>query len=361
MPSFRLAPVLTGLVLSAGVGLLAVAEPAVVPVARSSAPASATLVRLTTSPVEALGLEAYTGRYGVAESSGPGQTDNGDFGDPDGMLSRIGVATKEVRTAADPAKNWAQAQLTALEVKLGRKPFLKVASLDSYAECVPPPVGPWALAYNRTNGGAIEVLGHLVRTGRNELSVTGAQLGAREIGKSTLTVVVTPLQDPSAQSRQGYARAWLDIDVTASLKDKDGKAVYDGPLTSLRLGETEAHCEPRPPTTTPVTSTTTAKTTTRTTSSTPASTSTSATTSASTSTSVSATTTGPSGVTVTPTTTSGTSSAASPVPGSPGSPPTTGGLPGTGVGGLPAQAAALLVLLGTGLTLLAVARRRRSR
>ncbi|MDS0135921.1 MULTISPECIES: hypothetical protein [unclassified Amycolatopsis] len=355
MPSFRLAHVLTGSVLSAGVAVLAVAEPAVVPVARTSAPASAVLVRLTTSPVEALGLEAYTGRYGVAESSGPGQTDNGDFSDPDGVLRRIGVATKQARTVADPARNWAQAQLTALEVKLGRKPFLKVASLDSYAECVPPPVGPWALAYNRTNGGTIEVLGHTVRPGRNGLSVTGAQLGAREIGKSTLTVVVTPMQDPSAQSRQGYARAWLDIDVTASLKDNDGKPVYDGPLTSLRLGEAEAHCEPRPPTTTPTSSKTTTRTTSSTPTSTPTSTSTSTSTSASASTS--ATTTG---ATVTPTTASSTA-AGSPSPGSPGSPPTTGGLPGTGVAGLPAQAAALLVLLGAGLTLLAVARRRGDR
>ncbi|GHG43046.1 MULTISPECIES: hypothetical protein [Amycolatopsis] len=327
---------------SAGVATLAFAGPVGPPGVRSAAPASATLVQLTESPVDVLGLEAYTGRYGVAESAGAGEADNGDFGDPDGMLRRIGLATRQARTAADPAKNWAQAQLTSLEVKAGRKPFLKVASLDSHAECVPPPVGPWALAYNRTDSGMIQVLGHLVRPGRTELSVTGAELGAAGIGKSTLTLVVTPFQDPAAQSRQGYARAGLDIVVTAVLKDKDGRPVYDGPVMFLRLGEVEAQCTSRPPT-----------------SSTTSATSTSSTTSA-----TSATSTAGSSASATISMTTG-SSGATTTPGGAASPPSSGGpagrLPGTGIGALPAQAVVLLVLLGAGLLLLASARKRDSR
>ncbi|WP_410590548.1 hypothetical protein [Amycolatopsis sp. lyj-23] len=365
MIPLRFAHALTGLAVSAGAVTLALAGPAartVAPAARSAAPASATLVRLTEAPVEALGLEAYTGRYGVAESAGAGETDNGDFSDPDGMLHRIGVATKQTRTAADPAKNWAQAQLTALEVKSGSKSFLQVASFDSYAECVPPPVGPWALAYNRSDSSVIRVLGHLVRPGRTELSVTGAELGAAGIGKSTLTVVVTPYQDPSAQSRRDYARAGLDIDVTAALKDKDGKPVYNGPVLSLRLGEVEAHCAARPPTTskTPATSTTPTSSSTPATSSTV--TSSSAATTSTTAGSSSATTTpaGSSTATPPPDSAGGTSTPgpASP-PGGPGEP--GGSLPGTGIGGLPAQAIVLLALLGAGLALLAAARRRGSR
>lgn len=374
VPSLRVTHVLTGLAVAAGAVTLALAAP---PGARSAAPAAATLVRLTTSPVEALDLDAYTGRYGVAESAA-GETDNGDFGDPDGMLRRISIATKETRTSADPAKNWAQAQLTALEVKLGRKPFLRVASLDSYAECVPPPVGPWALAYNRTNSGVISVLGHQVHAGRNEVSVTGAELGHPEIGKSTLTVVVTPFQDPAAQSRQDYARARLDIDVTAVLKDKDGKTVYDGPLTSLRLGEVEAHCGDRPPTTSPSPSTTSSSPSTTTGTSSSVATSSSATTTTGsssvtmTSSSSSATTSSSS---VTGTTTSSASTGVSPS-GSVSITPTSGGpvgtpppggtgphgsLAGTGIPALPAQGAAMLALLATGLTLLVAARRRSRR
>ncbi|MFB9690706.1 hypothetical protein [Amycolatopsis plumensis] len=339
---------MTGLAVSAGVVTLAFAGPVGPLGARSAAPASATLVQLTESPVDVLGLDAYTGRYGVAESAGAGEADNGDFSDPDGMLRRIGLATRQARTAADPAKNWAQAQLTSLEVKIGRKPFLKVASLDSYAECVPPPVGPWALAYNRTDSGVIQVLGHLVRPGRTEVSVTGAELGAAGIGKSTLSVVVTPFQDPAAQSRQGYARAGLDIVVTAVLKDKDGKPVYDGPVMSLRLGEVEAQCTSRPPT-----------------SSTTSATSTSSVTSATSTTSVtSATSTAGSPSSATISMTTGSSGATTTPAGAASSPPTgrpAGRLPGTGIGALPAQAVVLLVLLGTGLLLLASVRKRDSR
>ncbi|EOD69721.1 hypothetical protein [Amycolatopsis vancoresmycina] len=347
MPSLRLTHVLTGLAVAAGAVTLALA----VPVPRSSAPATATLVRLTTSPVEALGLDAYTGRYGVAESAALGDVDNGDFGDPDGMLDRIGIATKETRTSADPAKNWAQAQLTALELKVKGKPFLRVASLDSYAECVPPPVGPWALAYNRTNSGVISVLGHVLHAGRNEVSVTGAELGAPEVGRSTLVVVVTPFQDPAAQSRQDYARAGLDIDVTASLKDGDGKAVYDGPLTSLHLGEVEAHCGARPPTSSTVPTPSTSPSPTSTTGS-PTPTTTGSPTSTTTGSSSAATTT-------TPVTSSPASSVSvTPVGTPPGGTGPHDGLAGTGVAALPAQAATLLALVAAGLTLLALARRR---
>ncbi|PYC87640.1 hypothetical protein C7C46_03735 [Streptomyces tateyamensis] len=124
--------------------------------------ASATLVQLTTQDVPAIGLTAYAGSYASAVSTTVPGTENADFSsDPDDMLSRITIATRTTRTATDPAKYYAQAQLTGLEVRFKSKALVSfgpvqagtVASLDSYAECVPPPVGPYALAYNRTNGG----------------------------------------------------------------------------------------------------------------------------------------------------------------------------------------------------------------
>ncbi|MFD5087666.1 hypothetical protein ACFWOG_34195 [Kitasatospora sp. NPDC058406] len=219
--------------------------------------AGAKLVQLTTPSVPPLGFTPYSGTYGTALSTFVGDTDDGDFSDPDGMLSRITISTMTTRTAADTAKYYAQAQLTDLVVRLGSKDLIRiapsgtVASMDSYAECVPPPVGPFALAYNRTDAGQITVLGQLVPIGTSTLAVTGADFDRPEIGPSTLTVTVAPHQDPAAQNRQDTAEAWLDIDVRGTLNDTGGNQLYQGEVTNLRLGEVEVSCRAGTPSPTP--------------------------------------------------------------------------------------------------------------
>src|ERR1051325_5689595 len=89
--------------------------------------ARASLVRLTVQDVPALGLGAYSGSYGSAVSTAHGE-DPGDFGDPDGVLGQVGIATKTTRTASSDGKNYAQAQLTALTVPFRGRSLLEVAS-----------------------------------------------------------------------------------------------------------------------------------------------------------------------------------------------------------------------------------------
>ncbi|MFD0569227.1 hypothetical protein ACFQ0T_08065 [Kitasatospora gansuensis] len=176
--------------------------------------ASSQLVQLRNRSVPAIGLDAFTGSYGEADSTAIGDTDNGDFSDPDGVLNLVTIATQVARTDAAASKYYGQAQLTDLVVHFRTKQLLEikatggsgVAALDSYAECVPPPIGPYALAYNRTNGAQITVLGRAVPVGTTTLAITGADLDVPTIGASTLTVVVTPHQDPAAQSRRGRRR-----------------------------------------------------------------------------------------------------------------------------------------------------------
>ncbi|CCH30110.1 hypothetical protein ABZ816_41270 [Actinosynnema sp. NPDC047251] len=324
------------LLLAAGAGLLA---PSVA--AAESEAARASLVRLTVADVPALGLGAYTGDYGSAVSTGHGENP-GDFSDPDGVLDRVGIATRTTRTASSDGKNYAQAQLTALTLPYNGRDLLAVASLDSYAECVPPPVGPWALAYNRSDSGEITVLGHRVGAGVTALPVTGADLGVADLGSGTLTVTVTPHQDPAAQSRQDTARAWLDITIAGSFAGK-----HEGPIASVRLGEVAANCAPDVTTSpsTPTSPTTGATTTDQT------------------------TTTAPTTTTHTTGGTSGTGATTT----SPGAVVPGGSLPGagsgdsgdsslakTGFGGLLWQSLAALTLLAAGLGAVVVGRRRRT-
>ncbi|MBF9070953.1 hypothetical protein [Streptacidiphilus fuscans] len=257
VPTLALAGTAT---LAAAAALLALPVSRLSAVAVTGDPARATLVRLTDSQVDALGLTAYTGAYGTAVSAAEGQDDPGDFSDPDGMLGRISVATQVARTAASSSKHSAQAQLTALDVYYRSKNLIRVVasvgSFDSYAECVPPPVGPWALAYNRSNSARISVLGHHVGVGTTQVPITGADLGRTDIGPSTLTVTVTPHQDPNSGSavRQYTAEAWLDITVSGVLNDTAGAQVYDGPISAVRLGEVHADCQVQSPTPTPTSS-----------------------------------------------------------------------------------------------------------
>ncbi|MEZ0094224.1 hypothetical protein [Streptacidiphilus sp. EB129] len=231
-------------------------------------PARATLVQLTDRQVDAIGLNAYHGVYGTAVSTAVGQDDNGNFSDPDSMLARMTIATMTTRTSSQPSKNYAQAQLTGLTVgfngrdlvRLGPRNAGSVGSLDSYAECVPPPIGPWALAYNRTDAAQIFVLGRPVPIGTTLLTITGADLGLSTIGPSTLTVTVTQHQDPTVQSRQFTARAALDINVAGTFNDTGGTRLYQGDVTFLRLGEVQVSCRdeeitpsPTPPTPTETT------------------------------------------------------------------------------------------------------------
>ncbi|MBW4720206.1 hypothetical protein [Saccharothrix obliqua] len=230
----------------------------VVPVSAVRAvPARAVLVRLDTTRVPAIGLEAFSGEYGRAISPAPGVEDNGDYSDPDGVLTRVEISTANVRTSASASKNFAQAQLTGMEVHFRTQELLEVrpvvgavASLDSYAECLPPPIGPLALAYSRTDSAEITVLGRRVGAGTTNLEITGQDIGVDTISRGTITSTVTPHQDPATQSRQSTAEAWLDIRIDGTFTDTSGNVVYQGPVTSVRLGEVRVECEAAPPTTT---------------------------------------------------------------------------------------------------------------
>ncbi len=299
--------------------------------------ARATLVQIDVQGVPALGLSAYTGRYGSAVSTATGE-DPGSFADPDGVLGRLTIATKVNRTASADSKNYAQSHLTALDVPYHGKSLLSVASLDSYAECVPAPIGPWALAYNRTDSGLITVLGQRVANGTTELTVSGADLGQPDVATGKLTVTVTPHQDPAEQARQSFARAWLDIAISGVIEDEDGRTVHQGPITSLRLGEVEANCGDVPPTTT----------------TTPAPTTDVPTTKPSTGTTTSTTTTQPS----TPGSSTSVTTSPGAVPG--GSDRATKPLAETGVSGLWWQGLTALTLLASGVVGVLIARRKRS-
>jgi hypothetical protein len=213
-------------------------------------PADATLIQLTNSQVDAIGMDAYTGTYGRAVSTGPNQTDSGDFSDPDGVLSRVTIATMITQTSTAPSKNYAQAQLTALNVTFNSQSLLAVGpvdaggvgTLDSYAECVPPPIGPLALAYNRTDASQITVFGRRVDVGTTVVPITGVDLGVPSVGPSTLTVVVTRHQEPAAQAAQLSASAWLDVEISGMFTDLAGAEVYTGPVSTVRLGEVHANC-----------------------------------------------------------------------------------------------------------------------
>lgn len=233
--------------------------------------ASARLVRLDVSPVAPLGTTAFQGTYGTADSPDIGTEDPGSFTDPDGVLTYITLTgSKVTRTSNTTAEVYAQAQSSGMTLSLqGGSSFIdisrtsgSVSSLDTFAECVPEPVGLFAFAYARTAGAEIEVLGQQVPVGTTTLQVTGADLHhPATLGDSTLTVTYLPHQDPpggAPTAGVGTAHAWVDITVTGVLNDTTGTQVYSGDIVHLRLGDVYANCAQQiqttpPPTTEPPT------------------------------------------------------------------------------------------------------------
>jgi len=78
--------------------------------------------------------------------------------------------------------------------------------------------------------------------------VSGTELGEpTTLGSdNTITVRFTRHEEPAGggQTPGVYtARAWVDIVATGVLRNPAGQEVYDGPITTVRLGAVEAHCE----------------------------------------------------------------------------------------------------------------------
>ncbi|MFJ6489076.1 hypothetical protein [Streptomyces californicus] len=221
--------------------------------------ATSVLADLTISDVPAAGLDAFNGVFGTAGSPPNGGLDNGDLSDPSGVLNYLTVRGQAVaRTNAEAAKNWAQAQASGFTLSLNERNFLAVGSLDAYAECIPAPIGPLALAYARTDSNTINVLGRQVPTGTTQIEVTGAELGAAGVSTATLTIQYDQFEDPSGggYQPQGSARAGLDITISGVLRDEEGRELYNGPLIDVELGHVDVTCDgtTSPPTTPPPTS-----------------------------------------------------------------------------------------------------------
>ncbi|MFF8440910.1 hypothetical protein ACF07U_08510 [Streptomyces californicus] len=218
--------------------------------------ATSVLADLTISDVPAAGLDAFNGVFGTAGSPPNGGLDNGDLSDPSGVLNYLTVRGQAVaRTNAEAARNWAQAQASGFTLSLNERDFLAVGSLDAYAECIPAPIGPLALAYARTDSNTISVLGRQVPTGTTQIEVTGAELGAAGVSTATLTIQYDQIEDPSGggYQPQSSARAGLDITISGVLRDEEGQELYDGPLVDVELGHVEVTCDgtTSPPVTTP--------------------------------------------------------------------------------------------------------------
>ncbi len=251
-PSAVLIAAATAAVVTTAAALLAPADPAA---AAGGQYSSAQLVRLDISNVPPLQAGLFHGVYGKASSPVvDAPDDDGDFSDPDGVLNHISVDGAVVtRSSNTTAKVYGQTLNSGMSLYFHSDPFIEVrpvagsvSTLDTYAECTPPPVGPYALAYARTAGNQIMVAGHTVRVGTTTLDVTGAELNEPgTLGDSTLTVSYLPHEVPSTggQTPGVYqAEAWIDITVTGVLNDRAGNQVYSGPIVDLRLGEVHASC-----------------------------------------------------------------------------------------------------------------------
>ncbi|MCX4549996.1 LPXTG cell wall anchor domain-containing protein [Streptomyces sp. NBC_01500] len=223
---------------------------------------SAALIHLDISRVAALHASAFHGTYGTAGSPPlNGGEDTGDFSDPDGVLAYYQDGTHAVTTSITDAKHYAKVDAAGIVISLhgldliSTNPSGAIGSLNTYAECTPPPFGPYALAYAHTDGQQIAVLGHRVDVGTTELPVTGAELNQPDtLGDSTLRVVFThhvvpggEIQTPGAYE----AEAWFDVSVTGVLRDTSGAVVYDGPIAGARLGAVHARCNPESPSPSP--------------------------------------------------------------------------------------------------------------
>ncbi|MFE2374991.1 LPXTG cell wall anchor domain-containing protein [Streptomyces sp. NPDC059398] len=223
---------------------------------------SAELVHLNISRVPALHTEAFDGTYGTAGSPPlNGGEDTGDFSDPDGVLAHYKDGTHAVVTSNADAKHYAKVDAAGIEVRLRdadlitTPPAGSVGSLNTYAECTPPPYGPYALGYAHTDGQQIGILGHRVGVGTTELQVSGAELGEPDtLGVNTLRVTFTQHVVPAdeVQTPGAYeAEAWFDVKVSGALRDPEGEVVYDGPIAGARLGEVHARCGPESPSPSP--------------------------------------------------------------------------------------------------------------
>ncbi|MFI0723544.1 hypothetical protein [Streptomyces sp. NPDC021224] len=213
--------------------------------------ATSTLVDLTVSSAPGLGIDAYHGVYGIAASAADAGLDPGDFSDPDDVLSRLTVDGANVaRTDAEPAKNYAEAGASGFTLALTRPDFLSLGTLDTYAECIPEPVGPLALAYAHTDADEITVLDHLVPEGTTQLTVTGDELGLDTVSSADLTVTYDRFEDPAGGVHQPVtsARAGVDISVSGTFTGTDGSELYAGPLIDLALGHVAVTCAQAPPT-----------------------------------------------------------------------------------------------------------------
>jgi len=231
--------------------------------AADSQHADAQLVRLDISSVPPLHATLFHGIYGTASSPTVGGEDPGDFSDPDGVLNHVTITGNKVtRTSNQTAKVYAQSQNSGMTVRIKSTDLIKlggpagsVSTLDTYAECTPPPVGPYALAYARTAADMITVVDRTVTAGTTRLAVTGAELGEPgTLGNSTLTVNLDFHEEPSGGGQTpgvSTARAWVDIRVTGVLNNTSGAQVYSGPIVDLRLGQVEAVCDDVPPSPSP--------------------------------------------------------------------------------------------------------------
>ena len=184
-PVGRPSAVLAAAATAAGVTTASLLAPAGPAAAADGQRSSAQLIRLDISNVPALQATAFHGVYGRAQSPVIGAPDDpGDFSDPDGVLTHIRIDGAMVtRTSNNVYRVYGQTQNSGMSLLFHADPFVQVtpragavSDLDTYAECTPPPVGPYALAYARTAGSQIEVVGHQVRVGTTTLDVTGAEL-----------------------------------------------------------------------------------------------------------------------------------------------------------------------------------------
>ncbi|QMU69099.1 hypothetical protein [Streptacidiphilus sp. P02-A3a] len=252
-PSAVLTAAATAAVVTTAAALLAPADPAA---AAGGQYSSAQLIRLAIANVPALHAGMFQGVYGTADSPVvDAPDDDGDFSDPDGVLNHVTLdGATVVRSSNTSGKAYGQTLNSGMTLYIrDNDPLLQVrpvsgsvATVDTYAECTPPPVGPYALAYARTAGNQIMVAGHTVGVGTTTLDVTGTDLHEpATLGDSTLTVDYRPHEVPSTggQTPGVYqAEAWIDITVTGVLNDLTGNQVYSGPITTLRLGEVHASC-----------------------------------------------------------------------------------------------------------------------
>ena len=207
------------------------------------------LVELHIDDGGAAGFKPFDGVYGTAgtpDLSKPSDDDPGDFSDPDGVKAFVQITGTQVAATAWDATSGqltARANMTALESSFnGVKDFIKMGSIDSYANCVN---GTAITAYARNDGSLTYVAGHQVTSSRAEIPVTGADLGLSGVATGVLSVSVDQIEQVVNQPTEASAEAWVELKIYAVLKDADGKVVYEGPMVDLKLGHVYVSCMPK--------------------------------------------------------------------------------------------------------------------